>query len=127
VRAALDLLHVYGDTGRRVAILGSMLELGPRSAELHREVLADAVGHGFDVVVATGDFATAAREMVADTRSGVVVHEDPEAGYALLKEHLDGEETILLKASRGVALERLVSRFNEDFGDVAPEAGRVVG
>ena len=127
VRAALDLLEAHGDAARRVAILGSMLELGPRTAQLHRDVLADALGRGFDLVVATGEFARAARDLDAANRSDVVVHDDPEAAYALSRERLEGSETILLKASRGVALERLESRFREDFGDVAPEGGRAAG
>jgi len=127
VRAALDLLEAYGDAARRVAILGSMLELGPQSPQLHRAVLADALGRGLDLVAATGEFARAARDMGATAGKDIVLHDDPEAAYALLRDRLEGDETILLKASRGVALERLEARFLEDFGEVAPENGRAVG
>jgi UDP-N-acetylmuramyl pentapeptide synthase len=45
--------------GGRVAVLGSMLEMGPRSAEIHREVAADVARLDFDLIVATGEFADA--------------------------------------------------------------------
>jgi len=128
VRAALDLLEAYGGTARRVAVLGTMLELGSGTAGLHRDVLREAFDRGLDLIVATGEFARASREMGLAEREDAVVHDDPEAAYGLLRDRLTGEETILLKASRGVALERLVPRFENDFDEVASGGkGRSMG
>jgi UDP-N-acetylmuramoyl-tripeptide--D-alanyl-D-alanine ligase len=127
VRAALDLLASHGTDVRRVAVLGTMLELGERSAVLHRELLADALDRGLDLVVATGGFARAAQELAAAARPNVLVAEAPDAAYDLLRERLLGDEAVLLKASRGVALEGLVPRFEEDFGADEPGGGRPVG
>jgi UDP-N-acetylmuramoyl-tripeptide--D-alanyl-D-alanine ligase len=47
----------------------------------------------------------------------------PEQGYEALRPHLRGSETVLLKGSRGMALERLIGRFEQDFGRESPSSG----
>jgi UDP-N-acetylmuramoyl-tripeptide--D-alanyl-D-alanine ligase len=64
-RAALELLRERRGGGTRVAVLGSMLELGPRGIDLHRDVLAEALESGVEIVVAVGAFADAAAEIGA--------------------------------------------------------------
>jgi UDP-N-acetylmuramoyl-tripeptide--D-alanyl-D-alanine ligase len=93
-------------------VLGSMLELGPGSEAIHRRVLADVLDRSVDVVVASGSFAAVAG---ADDR--VVAAEDPLEAYARLRPRLTGDEVVLLKGSRGVALERLLPLFEADFGE----------
>lgn len=115
VRASLDVLEDQAVTGRKVAILGSMLELGEASPGLHAEVLADAVARDIDIIVATGAFADAAmRAGCRDDR--VVMGDNWQAAYSALIERLDGGEVILLKASRGIALEKILPRLHADFG-----------
>jgi UDP-N-acetylmuramoyl-tripeptide--D-alanyl-D-alanine ligase len=104
-----------------VAVLGSMLELGPEGGALHRRVLSDVLARDLDLVVATGQFARAARELEArggDAGTELLAADEPEAGYERLRERLQGGEIVLLKASRGVALERLLPRFRADFAAV---------
>ena len=114
-RAALDTLELQD--GSRVAVLGSMLELGGDSDVLHEDVLLRALQRDLDVVVATGKFAGVARELDAgSSRPALVILDDPLAEYARLREILTGEEVVLLKASRGVALEGLLPRLSADFG-----------
>jgi len=133
VRAALELLEAQGsgprgsEAGgsgiRRVAILGSMLELGAQSDRLHRSVLRDALGRTIDRIVATGAFARAAADLDADEReeagARLIAVPEPEVAYRALRDELSGDETILLKASRGVRMEELVPLFEQDFGEVA--------
>jgi UDP-N-acetylmuramoyl-tripeptide--D-alanyl-D-alanine ligase len=103
---------------RRVAFLGTMLELGEKSASIHARVLNEVLARDFDIVVATGAFATAARSLEhTGSRSELLIADDPDSGYDQLWPKLDGDEAVLLKASRGVALERLVPRFQAHFGD----------
>ena len=120
-RAALDLLAGQ-DAARRVAVLGSMLELGTESARLHREVLASALERRFDLVVATGKFAEAAEATGAATRGGVITAADWQSAYPLLRDRLEGGEVVLLKASRGIAMEGILPLFERDF--VGPNVGR---
>jgi UDP-N-acetylmuramoyl-tripeptide--D-alanyl-D-alanine ligase len=115
-RASLEMLELQRGGGR-VAVLGSMLELGPLSDSLHEDVLRHALARDLDVVVATGKFAPAARAVGAHSgRPALVILEDPVAEYPRLREILRGEEVVLLKASRGVSLEKLIPLIRADFG-----------
>jgi UDP-N-acetylmuramoyl-tripeptide--D-alanyl-D-alanine ligase len=120
LRAALDLLVDIQPGRTKVAVLGSMLELGDRSDELHAALLDEASGLGVDLLVATGDFAKAAdaqgsREARAEDATLLSVA-DPLEAYQELRGRLAGDEVLLVKASRGVALERLIPLFENDFG-----------
>jgi len=115
-RAALDTLAIRAAHGPRVAVLGTMLELGEESDTLHTRVLNYALSIGLDQVVATGDFADAApgREPSALIRA-----RDPEEGWAQVRDVLADGGLVLLKGSRGVALERLVPLMERDLGEEA--------
>jgi UDP-N-acetylmuramoyl-tripeptide--D-alanyl-D-alanine ligase len=116
-RAALEVLTaVSGDHRPSVAFLGSMLELGESAPDLHRGVLADAVSGTVDTVVATGLFARAASLVQPAEGVRMIVEEDPEQAYTVLAPSLGAHEVVVLKGSRGVALERLLPLFGADFG-----------
>jgi UDP-N-acetylmuramoyl-tripeptide--D-alanyl-D-alanine ligase len=129
VGVALELLATYPQLGPKVAVLGSMLELGDRSEALHVEVLSDALSRPLDLVLATGLFAQAAEALGQDKPGEVpptlIAANDPDEAYSVLRKRMGGGETVLLKASRGVAMERLVPLFERDFGgqDDAPGEG----
>ncbi|MFP3947788.1 MAG: UDP-N-acetylmuramoyl-tripeptide--D-alanyl-D-alanine ligase [Longimicrobiales bacterium] len=119
VRASLELLASHPELGERVAVLGSMLELGKASARLHEEVLQDALDRPLDLIVAVGHFAVAARTLGLTGRTEaprVVAVDEVEEAYPALLPELEGGEIVLLKASRGVELERLVPLLEWDFG-----------
>ena len=107
VLAALELLAAQ--PGRRFAVLGTMLELGDRSLELHREVAARAVQLGLDglVLVDAGAEGKAMAEVAASLPNLQLVSK-PEAAAVPLAAWLCSGDVLLLKASRGVALERLI-------------------
>ncbi|MGD8729379.1 MAG: UDP-N-acetylmuramoyl-tripeptide--D-alanyl-D-alanine ligase, partial [Gemmatimonadota bacterium] len=115
VRAALDVLEGQGAATRRVAVLGSMLELGDESCRLHGDVLRDALSRDIDLIVATGAFGVAARKISGTDASRLIVAEDWHEAYPLLRERLAGDEVVLLKASRGVALEGILPLIERDF------------
>ena len=117
VKAALELLSETGD-GRKVAVLGTMLELGPAGPALHRRALEWALAAPVDVVAAIGAFAEAA-EGVDDPR--LLTARDWGSAYLALRERLKGDEVVLLKASRGVALEGMLPLLAADFGGVRGE------
>jgi UDP-N-acetylmuramoyl-tripeptide--D-alanyl-D-alanine ligase len=101
MRAALDDLAA-STSGRRVAVLGDMLELGPDEVRFHEEIGAHARGAGLDLLVAVGPLAAAmgpafGGQTVAVERADDVV--------GALRPLLAPGDTILVKASRGVGLE----------------------
>ena len=122
-RAAIDLLAGAGGNGgaprQRVAVLGTMRELGAHADRLHDEVARRAVDAPLDVIAGVGDFAAAlARVAPGDPR--VVVATDPDALWPALAARLAPDAVVLLKASRGVRLERLVPRLAEWAGVADP-------
>ena len=107
VLAALELLAAQ--PGRRFAVLGTMLELGERSLELHQEVAARAVQLGLDgLVLVDGGAEGKAMAEVAAPLPHLKLVSHPEDAAAPLAAWLNSGDVLLLKASRGVALERLI-------------------
>jgi UDP-N-acetylmuramoyl-tripeptide--D-alanyl-D-alanine ligase len=101
-RAALETLAAWPGSGRRIALLGDMLELGKRASELHRETGA-AVKDAelWSVGAHAADYAAGARRGV---RTHVLSSIEEARGE--LARALAPGVTVLLKASRGAALER---------------------
>lgn len=107
VLAALELLAQQ--PGRRFAVLGTMLELGEQSLALHRSVAERARQLDLDglVIVDQGDEG-AAMIAAATGLSRLRQVDCPEAAAEPLLQWLQPGDVLLLKASRGVALERLI-------------------
>ena len=119
VLAALDLLAATASAagGRRYAVLGTMLELGERSQELHRQVATRARDLGLDglLIVASGEEAQA-MEAAAAGMPRLQRAASPEAAAAVLVGWLQPGDRVLLKASRGVALERAIPLLEDTLG-----------
>jgi len=101
-------LHALGDlpaTGRRVAVLGDMLELGAHAEEEHAAIGALAATVGVDLLVAVGPHSavTAAHA----ERAGIVVltASDRDQAHALVAANVQPGDAVLVKASRAVGLE----------------------
>jgi UDP-N-acetylmuramoyl-tripeptide--D-alanyl-D-alanine ligase len=115
VLAALDLLAAQA--GRRFAVLGTMLELGSCSVELHQRVAARAAALNLDglVIVDAGAEGQAMAQAAASLPHLAVVS-TPEQAATPLQDWLQAGDVLLLKASRGVALERLIPLLPEPPG-----------
>lgn len=125
--AAIDLLASVRAAGRKVAVIGTMREMGAASEEIHRRAAAEVanrVGDGIDRIVATGAFADAFEAQAAELGNALLRERDPVAAYARLQPELRGDETVLLKASRGEALERWLPLLQGDWAisSSTPEA-----
>jgi UDP-N-acetylmuramoyl-tripeptide--D-alanyl-D-alanine ligase len=103
MRAALDDLATQAPSGRRVAVLGDMLELGAGELDAHRDIGAHAASAGVDVLVAVGPLSTAA---MADAFGGEV-HRAADATEAaeVVAGLVRPGDIVLVKASRGIGLE----------------------
>jgi UDP-N-acetylmuramoyl-tripeptide--D-alanyl-D-alanine ligase len=102
MRAALDDLAAHQAEGRRVAVLGDMLELGPAEREHHREIGAYAASAGVELLVTVGPRSVAMLDQF-DGESYAVA--DAAEAAALLPELVTAGDVVLVKASRGVGLE----------------------
>src|SRR5215211_7181423 len=113
MRAALDDLATHETSGRRLAVLGDMLELGPAEDEHHRDVGAYAATAGVDVLVAVGPRAV--NMLNAFDGESYAVGSAQEAA-ALAEELLAPGDVLLVKGSRGVGLEVVAETLAEANG-----------
>ncbi|MDB4949229.1 MAG: UDP-N-acetylmuramoylalanyl-D-glutamyl-2,6-diaminopimelate/D-alanyl-D-alanyl ligase [Gemmatimonadetes bacterium] len=118
--AAVDLLAGLPGDARKVAVVGTMRELGAQAEAIHRraakEIAALLESGRIDRVVATGEFVPAFAALANGFGDRLVSAEDPIDAYAAAARGLTGDETILLKGSRGVQLERWLPLLERDFG-----------
>ncbi len=114
VVAALDALAATGArTPRRlVAVLGEMLELGEGARQAHHDVGRAAAERGVDVLLAVGgpaaELAAGARE-VAGWRGRAVEVASRDDAVAWVVENARARDAVLVKASRGAALESVAA------------------
>jgi UDP-N-acetylmuramoyl-tripeptide--D-alanyl-D-alanine ligase len=107
-RAAIATASALRAGRRLVFIAGTMRELGERSAELHRDVAAALVELDPDILAAVGDFVPALAPYGGTLGDRLVTAADPVALGPLVAARLRGDELVVLKGSRGVALERIL-------------------
>ena len=105
-RAAIELLQGTGTGRQRVIVLGTMRELGAASEQCHADIAVLALASGADIVAGIGEFAPALEKR--KDRERVITASDVEDLWPQLEGRLQRDAIILLKASRGVQLERLV-------------------
>jgi UDP-N-acetylmuramoyl-tripeptide--D-alanyl-D-alanine ligase len=99
------------DGGRpRVLVLGTMRELGPQAPALHAEIARRALSSGAMIVAGIGEFV---EPLVAKHDERVITAPDVPELWELLASRLPRDAIVMLKASRGVKLERLVPMLQE--------------
>jgi UDP-N-acetylmuramoyl-tripeptide--D-alanyl-D-alanine ligase len=106
--AALATLREIPCSGRRVAVLGDMEELGAQSQSAHAEVGRQAAASGLASLFAVGRWAKVVTD--AARAAGLVQSRDfesVEAAAAAVRDYLVPGDLVLLKASRAVRMERL--------------------
>ena len=118
-RAAVRVLAGFHGFRRRVLVLGDMLELGDLAAELHFAVGVEAARSGLERVVAVGELARAAAAGALE--GGLppqrVVHvEDVPTLLGRLGELVQEGDVVLVKGSRGLAMEQVVEALVARFG-----------
>lgn len=110
MRAALDsLAGIKERTGRRtVAVLAEMRELGDGGDAIHAEIGAHAATVGIDVLLVIGEAAApmlAGASKISEWTGTAVSVPDRAAALAWLREDVTAGDVVLVKASRGAALE----------------------
>lgn len=95
---------------RRVAVLGDMLELGDSGPSWHAEVVARALDPevGLDLLVLVGPRMAAAARGLSDDRVALVPNPSDSA-VAAVADRLRPGDTVLLKGSRGMTIERVLA------------------
>ena len=107
-RAAIATAAALRGKRRLVFVAGTMRELGGDSTALHLEVADALVELKPDLLAAVGDFVPALQRHAGALGDRLITAADPVALAPILTQRLEGNEMIVLKASRGVALERIL-------------------
>jgi UDP-N-acetylmuramoyl-tripeptide--D-alanyl-D-alanine ligase len=107
-RAAIATARALRNGRRLVFIAGTMRELGPDAPALHAEIAAALVELAPELLAAVGEFVPALAPYAGVLGDRLVTAPDPVALGPLVAARLRGGEVVVLKASRGVALERIL-------------------
>ncbi len=114
--AALKTLGGMTTTGKRIAILGDMLELGKHSHEEHRKI-GEMVAHTADMLVVCGVRAQdIARSAEANGMTSDHIHTAPDSQSAgrFVQTMLSAHDVVLVKGSQGMRMERAVREVMAD-------------
>lgn len=117
VRAALQVLGTVapGPRGRRIAVLGDMLELGDASPALHRDLAAAVEANGVDLVFAAGPLMGELFEALPRERRGRHAPTSSELRDAVLGEMRAGD-VVMVKGSNSIRMGLIVRALLDRFG-----------
>lgn len=108
MRAALDVL-ITVNGNRKIAVLGTMKELGEESFKFHKEVAQYAKEKGIDVLIGVGEFSHAYKEGFGD--DNFACFENAEEASKYLIYNLEKSDAVLVKASRSMKFETIVNKL----------------
>jgi len=112
-QAAIDTARQLRRGRRLVFVAGTMRELGADAGRLHAEVAKCLVELEPDLLAVVGDFVPALAPWRTQLGDRLITAADAPAIGPLIAARLRGDEVIVLKASRGVALERILPSLVE--------------
>lgn len=107
----VDALAGMPTKGRRIVVAGEMLELGPATDELHRHAGEHMAERGIDVVVGVRGAAQHIVNSASARGTRAEFVETPEAAGEWLAREIKPGDLVLLKASRGVKLEKALETW----------------
>lgn len=109
IRSAVNELVALKGSGRSIAVIGDMLELGEASRPEHRALGEDIAGAGVDVIVAYGTFGG---DIIEGAGKGVHAKTHGEAARAVAGAAREGD-MVLVKGSRGMRMEEVTKLLME--------------
>ncbi len=114
MEAALKTAAAFNSKGKRIAVLGDMAELGEGSGEAHYEVGRKAATLGIDILVTVGDAARNMKRGAIDgglSKKDIHYYLDKEEAIKFLRENLEADDLVLVKASRCMEFEQIVKNI----------------
>ncbi len=120
VKAAIGTLTEISGKGRKIAVLGDMLELGQAAAELHQDVGCKAAQCGLDKLLITGQFAEDVAKGAQDCGLPPenIYYGAKQEIFEQLAASVASGDWILIKGSRGMRMETVVQALKEKQGYV---------
>ena len=111
MKAALSVLHDLPVQGRRIALLGDMLELGDATETGHRQTGEWAAGAGVDLLIAYGPLSTAMAEAAKEKEVSVIHCQTAQEVVQCLQQNVHPGDALLAKASHAMGLEDVLQKF----------------
>ncbi len=116
--SVLDTLEASPAAGRKVLVMGDMLELGPEETALHRAAGRRAAAAGVELLVGVGARSRFAVEAARKARVREAVHEpDAAAAARSIVSRIRRGDLVVVKGSRGMRLEQVVQALLEGLGE----------
>ena len=115
--AALEVfkLRPAQPNARKVAVLGDMLELGSQAEQLHHQLGASVAASGIDLLITVGQLARFIARGATDAGMDaqcIKTFASTDSDFAKIADLLRPHDTVLLKASRAMKMERLIGLLN---------------
>jgi UDP-N-acetylmuramoyl-tripeptide--D-alanyl-D-alanine ligase len=128
VRAALALLGQVpmGARGRRIAVLGDMLELGAHGAELHAALVEPVLAHDIDLVFCSGPLMRSLWEVLPSERRGGYAETSTALEPAVLGD-IHAGDAIMVKGSLGSKMGPIVTALTRKFSSQRPASAAAQG
>ena len=113
IKSGIGVLMAVKSTGKKIAVLADMLELGERSAQAHLELGAYAAASGVDAVVTVGREAEKIAEGAAEESRKILVKAcgTNDEAFAELETILNDGDCVLVKGSRGMHTDEIVQKL----------------
>ena len=110
VIAAIDVLvdKIPEEDGRKICVLGDMLELGKMSEQLHREVGEYMAKSGVDMAVCVGDHARFIADSAVKNGMNCKYAATKEEAVEYLRNTMRMDDVMLFKGSRGMKMEKII-------------------
>jgi UDP-N-acetylmuramoyl-tripeptide--D-alanyl-D-alanine ligase len=116
MRAALEMIHETPNVGRKLAVLGDMLELGEHTQRAHLDIGAIAANTGLAYLITVGQaakwIAAAAIQSGMEPHRVLPVNSASDAAESLRSFVREGD-MVLLKGSRGLTLEKILEAIEK--------------
>lgn len=118
VKSGVDVLMQLDNPGRKIAVLGDILELGDVSRQCHYDTGLAIAEKRLDLIVTVGQEMKALAKAVIDSGEGIAVcsFDTNEEAIPWLLENVSDGDAILVKGSRGMHEEEVVKALREKFG-----------
>lgn len=113
MKAALRALTQFGN-GRKIFVMGDMLELGKRAKEMHQSLKKDVLEADVKYLVTVGTLSSALANVMKTEATEVFTCKDTGEATAVLKKIAQPGDIVLIKGSRSMRMEEILHNWKED-------------
>lgn len=114
MKSAISVLKQV-EGGRKIVVMGDMLELGENSADAHRDIGRYMSIEGIDALITVGERSKYAASGARSANQDIQIFEcdDNDEAFEILRDMVARDDKVLVKGSRGTHTERIVQKLQE--------------